>query len=110
MIPFQRNANIGSEWMRNCVVFGSSLDGSWTLYDLLICFLGHPPLLSRQLVDQMIGQLVDRRPPDEFRRGYRYAEIILQVYRNFDRPQRIQAEFIEWAIRIYRVCEAKLRP
>ena len=57
----------------------------------------------------MIGQLVDRRPPDEFRRGYRYAEIILQVYRNFDRPQRIQAEFIEWAIRIYRVCEAKFR-
>src|ERR1700752_50507 len=93
--------------MRAYIVFGSSLDGGWTLYDLLVGFLGLAPLLPHQLVNQVIRQLVDRRPPDDLRRGDRYAKIILQIYRNFDRPQRIQAKFIERAIRIYWVCEDK---
>ncbi|MGB6996262.1 MAG: hypothetical protein WBD96_01720, partial [Pseudolabrys sp.] len=57
----------------------------------------------------MIDQLVDRRSADQLRDRNQYTKFILQVVRERHRPQRIQTNFIQRLIRIYRLHEAKLR-
>ena len=69
------------------------------------------PIVSRlgQLVCKVVGKLVDARSVEETRDGNRHAKLLLQPIRERNRPQRVQADFVQRLIRIDRVREAKLR-
>ncbi len=57
----------------------------------------------------MIDKLVDSRSTDKLRNRNQYAELIFQVVRERDRPQRIQPDFIQGPIRIDGIYKAELR-